>query len=585
MRHSYGASDVILSQTFLFLGSPYLYILSGSCRVIGILIRQMLFLSKVFLLFLILRSVKNNSAFYPHTEEGILGLGPLSSGITISLGPSASSEDVGPPFRFLHRIGRCSIADSSAPRFFIHPEPQPPTQTSSNSPTTKGGLSDPLCRDPDALLLELLRKHPRRTFDPRRARLFVIPVLLYNQCDPLRFHPKEWTEYLATYMEGYLLGSLFFRRFAGRDHIIFGHNWRMSAFWGAGLAVGRNNPGWGVPWKRWWAPLNQTIMTRNEFYNYSIWDAPVGPLYVSKTNLTSAEERAFQNCKSLLKQKWEMTRHAVTTPYAQHVAEIVESEREPAGEEEDDSSGPPENDGGGKQPPTTPGFEDEDRPPPALPPIIDPNFAEWSARPSWTFYQTRVTGSANNGTHLRHVALNLKEDFLANAQKWTFGETAGTAVLKQTVHIGRGRISHTEWISRLSESKFALVMRGDTPTSHSLVSAIAAGVIPVVVSDPFALVAPLFSEVLCLRLTDFAVVVEEDEFLRNPPGVVDLLKHLARDEDWVRRTLEALRMAQRAYLYTGGEQEANGVGSAFLQTCEAELARDRSFENAVLHGP
>ena len=197
----------------------------------------------VSLLLRTLRDVSETSTL--HHGDAFLGraVNLNFEGLVSGFGSPGLSQEAR---RFRDRVSSCAVSDANAPLFYIHPEPErvgagmvwlssgladrnhrlPPfarggsrsdypisrsvdgdTSVSSSTdrekrkdPHSPGGLDDPLCRDADAVLLDLLRRHPWRTPDPARARLFVLPILHYNECAPGlydRHMAGEWTRVLT----------------------------------------------------------------------------------------------------------------------------------------------------------------------------------------------------------------------------------------------------------------------------------------------------------------------------------------------------------------------------------------------------
>ena len=70
------------------------------------------------------------------------------------------------------------------------------------------------------------------------------------------------------------------------------------------------------------------------------------------------------------------------------------------------------------------------------------------------------------------------------------------------------------WNQEYADSKFCLVIRGDTPHSHALFNAVKVGCIPVIISDwyPF-LLRPFPPHWIC---GTFCIFLPEGEFLSNP---------------------------------------------------------------------
>ena len=101
------------------------------------------------------------------------------------------------------------------------------------------------------------------------------------------------------------------------------------------------------------------------------------------------------------------------------------------------------------------------------------------------------------------------------------------------------------WRHDLLQSKYCLVIRGDTPGSRALFRAIRAGCLPVIVSDALWAYAPLFPSWLQPHWQQLALVVPEADFLRLG-AMASLEQALAACSPTVLQAkLQALALVQR----------------------------------------
>jgi hypothetical protein len=121
----------------------------------------------------------------------------------------------------------------------------------------------------------------------------------------------------------------------------------------------------------------------------------------------------------------------------------------------------------------------------------------------------------------------------------------------------------------MTHSKFCLVIRGDTPHSHSLFAAVKAGCIPVIISDWYLFYAPPFPATL--NMWDFSIFLSEQEFMQHPQAVLASLQDLP--DNVIQAKLEALEWAQRIMLLDHPESL---FVPAFVQEALASFARPRS---------
>lgn len=102
-------------------------------------------------------------------------------------------------------------------------------------------------------------------------------------------------------------------------------------------------------------------------------------------------------------------------------------------------------------------------------------------------------------------------------------------------------IEKDEWEREFKDSKFCAVIRGDSPHSHALMRSIRVGCIPVIFSDTLPVFAPLFKSTL--NLTDFAVIIKEEELLKDTRNVILQLNEISIEEIEIK--IQHLAFAQR----------------------------------------
>ena len=116
------------------------------------------------------------------------------------------------------------------------------------------------------------------------------------------------------------------------------------------------------------------------------------------------------------------------------------------------------------------------------------------------------------------------------------------AVIKSLPRSSIGNeVPQEAWLGELKSSQFCLVVRGDTPHSHSLLYAIRSGCIPVVVSDDYEEYAGTFKSSLSMR--DYCVFIREDDFLRDPLKELQQLLNMTKGR--IEGLLRSLSLAQR----------------------------------------
>jgi hypothetical protein len=129
-------------------------------------------------------------------------------------------------------------------------------------------------------------------------------------------------------------------------------------------------------------------------------------------------------------------------------------------------------------------------------------------------YQTRTEPSYFDSTIFRHAPIT-------NITHAEFPKSC----------IGFGFKDQDEWFREYQDSKFCLVIRGDSPHSHSLRRAIRLGCIPVIAADSLPIYAPMFKSTL--NMSEYAFVVSEQEL------VTDTEKTLLKLQDMSDAKIEA----------------------------------------------
>lgn len=151
--------------------------------------------------------------------------------------------------------------------------------------------------------------------------------------------------------------------------------------------------------------------------------------------------------------------------------------------------------------------------------IVEPDLQQWKQRKNIIFYHTRLENSSTmEKTYLRRLPLksNLSGDI-------------GFDIPKE------------QWLKGWYNSKFCLIICGDTPTSHAFTRAVSAACIPVIISDYFYVGVPFNVD-----FSLFSVVIPEQQYMIAP----DITKQLVGfSDDFIQSKLEALKEAQPKLLY------------------------------------
>ena len=187
-------------------------------------------------------------------------------------------------------------------------------------------------------------------------------------------------------------------------------------------------------------------------------------------------------------------------------------------------------------------------------PLIPASFEKYQQSNLFLFYRTTPNASKYGSTRYRHKPVEIVEQLLSS--------------LSQPSSIGYG-IPHDQWLQDLMGSKFCLVIRGDTPHSHALFTAIRVGCIPVIISDWYPIYAPPFKSTL--NMWDYCIFVPEKKFITAP--VTALLKRLERlTAEQLQVKLIALAVAQQV-IFTDHSK------SLFVEAFIEEVFRNSNNNN------
>lgn len=142
-----------------------------------------------------------------------------------------------------------------------------------------------------------------------------------------------------------------------------------------------------------------------------------------------------------------------------------------------------------------------------------------------------------------------------------------TPVRRQSLHLARylrPHISHIHmhrlpiysYIESLQSTRFCLVIRGDTPSTHGFYDSVAANCIPILVSDRFDDVArPLaHGSNGTLRggidVSKFSIIVKEEDWLNDLPSVAARIKKISSDPRRTRFLFEHMQMYRPQLLWS-----------------------------------
>ena len=356
----------------------------------------------------------------------------------------------------------------------------------------------------DEQLLELLWRHPARTRAPEAAQLFVIPTPILRVW---ACHGGSAMGVVNSALRTVIAGE-WFARSGGHDHLLPAHSWRFTVW-----ANKKRGSGVGLPAETW-ALLENVTQTRNEYYAMSRWR--------NSWEDRDGFEAVRQTAPLLYADEHELTMRSVVMPKAI---------------------------------------------PPELP-VVAPSPAEWAARPLLLYYHTRDTRFAHHATWLRQLPVRMATPggaWAAACRSATDGDGGGGGSSRCDVGFATNQ---SAWVRGWSSSRFCLVLRGDTPTSHAFYHAVASGCVPVVISDGFERFGlPFAREHYAagrLKLDEIAVIVDEATFLKRPEELPSRL--LALPHALVAAKLAAMSAAQPWLVMTHPQAVEGCATQALVQT-------------------
>jgi hypothetical protein len=186
-----------------------------------------------------------------------------------------------------------------------------------------------------------------------------------------------------------------------------------------------------------------------------------------------------------------------------------------------------------------------------LPHVTLPSWDKFQKSTNFIFYHTRPTKSNCNSTEYR----------LAPVHNVSWSELPHSSI--------GFKIPQPRWIQEIVDSQFCLVIRGDTPHSHSLFAAVKAGCIPVIISDWYLFYSPPFPATL--NMWEFCVFLPEEDYIRNPQQSLASLQNISKEV--IQDKLKALAWAQQVMIL---DHPQSAFVPAFLQEAMASFTRPRS---------
>jgi hypothetical protein len=196
----------------------------------------------------------------------------------------------------------------------------------------------------------------------------------------------------------------------------------------------------------------------------------------------------------------------------------------------------------------------------------EPNFQEWMDRDntvSFRFEDRRYVlfckadpcPGAFDATPLRRKSLRLKEHFGKAAQ------------------IEMSRVPMDEFITEQHNSKFCLVIRGDTPSSHGFYDALAANCVPIIVSDKWEPVAGPYASgrhgelVGGVARDAYTLQFSESRWMNDIEGVAAEIENVLADRTKAKALFDAMQQIRPALLWSHPDSWAADLALQSAKSC------------------
>jgi hypothetical protein len=195
-----------------------------------------------------------------------------------------------------------------------------------------------------------------------------------------------------------------------------------------------------------------------------------------------------------------------------------------------------------------------------------PSYREWRARNNTIHFRSdnreyvlscgeQPCEGATDATPLRNKSLELADQF-------------GDAALVKMEFAQKD-----QYIDELHNSKFCLVMRGDTPSSHAYYDALAANCVPVLVSDDWDEVSGPFSQGKQgtlqggLKHQAYTLRVSEDMFMDNLPAVASRIQKLLADPEHAEAIFDNMQKHRSALLWSMPDNQVSEFALQSARRC------------------
>jgi hypothetical protein len=178
---------------------------------------------------------------------------------------------------------------------------------------------------------------------------------------------------------------------------------------------------------------------------------------------------------------------------------------------------------------------------------------EWRARQTFLTYRT---DGPSTGRQFSNLNCNRCDVNKLRYRSFAVGDAFNGHFDSSTAaKVNLGRVTISEYTEELINSKYCLVIRGDTPSTHALYDTIAAGCVPIIVSDdkeaamPFAVSYGAEGPSGGLSLWNFSIRIEEAMWLDDVDSVVRAVMNVDDDQIRSKIMVEALANAGHDLLW------------------------------------
>jgi len=200
---------------------------------------------------------------------------------------------------------------------------------------------------------------------------------------------------------------------------------------------------------------------------------------------------------------------------------------------------------------------------------------QWNQAPSYGEWRQR--------NHTIHFRFEGRKYVLSCGEQPCEGAVDATPLRNKSLelaeHFGDAALVKMKWASQdqyadeMHDAKFCLVMRGDTPSSHSYYDALSASCMPIVVSDEWDEVSGPFAQGKQgtlqggLKHNEYTLRFSEEKFMEDLPAVANRIHKLLADGDRLRELFGNMQKHRSALLWSMPDNQVSEFALQSARRC------------------